>query len=56
MTRDVTLVAAVLLDQMLHRVPGLESLGVKQFVNGPESFTPDGKYIMGESPEVSTPT
>ena len=39
---------------MLHRVPALESLGVKQFVNGPESFTPDGNCIMGESPEVGT--
>ncbi len=36
----------------LSRVPALEHAGVKQLVNGPESFTPDGTYIMGEAPEV----
>ena len=24
----------------------------KQFINGPESFTPDGNFILGEAPEV----
>jgi len=36
----------------LGRVPALETVGVKQFINGPESFTPDGNFILGETPEV----
>ena len=33
--------------------PGAASTpGVKQFINGPESFTPDGNFILGEAPEV----
>jgi len=42
----------LLLEQMLHRLPCLADAEVKQLVNGPESFTPDGKYILGESPEI----
>ncbi len=41
-----------LMEQALVRVSGLETAGVKQLLNGPESFTPDGTYIMGEAPEV----
>ncbi len=33
------------------RVPALENAGIKQLLNGPESFTPDGNFILGESPE-----
>ena len=29
-----------------------ETAGIKQFINGPESFTPDGNFILGEAPEV----
>ena len=36
----------------MKRVPLLENLGVKRLINGPEAFTPDGTFIMGESPEV----
>ncbi len=36
----------------LGRVPALESAGVKELVNGPESFTPDGNFILGEAPEL----
>jgi sarcosine dehydrogenase len=36
----------------LGRVPALETAGIKQFINGPESFTPDGNFILGETPEV----
>ena len=32
------------------RVPALEKAGIKQLVNGPESFTPDGNFVMGEAP------
>ncbi len=34
----------------IRRVPALETAGVKQLVNGPESFTPDGNFILGEAP------
>jgi 4-methylaminobutanoate oxidase (formaldehyde-forming) len=33
-------------------VPALANAGVKQLINGPESFTPDGKFILGEAPEL----
>ncbi|HWT29828.1 MAG TPA: FAD-dependent oxidoreductase, partial [Propylenella sp.] len=36
----------------LPRVPALQDAGIKQFINGPESFTPDGNFILGEAPEV----
>jgi sarcosine dehydrogenase len=35
----------------LGRVPALQTAGVKQMINGPESFTPDGMFILGEAPE-----
>ncbi len=35
----------------LARVPVLADTGVKQLINGPESFTPDGNFILGEMPE-----
>src|SRR5205823_848502 len=34
------------------RVPALESTGVNQFYNGPESFTPDNNFLLGEAPEL----
>jgi 4-methylaminobutanoate oxidase (formaldehyde-forming) len=34
----------------LHRVPKLAAAGIQHFMNGPESFTPDSKQLMGESP------
>ncbi|MCY4147833.1 MAG: FAD-dependent oxidoreductase [Gammaproteobacteria bacterium] len=36
----------------LPRLPALGEVGIKQLVNGPESFTPDGNFILGEAPEV----
>ena len=41
-----------LMTQALARVPALETAGVKQLLNGPESFTPDGNFILGEAPEL----
>ena len=35
------------------RVPVLASTGMQLFFNGPESFTADGRYLMGETPEVA---
>ncbi|HEV8096201.1 MAG TPA: FAD-dependent oxidoreductase, partial [Burkholderiales bacterium] len=42
----------ILMKNAVHRVPALETSGVKTMVNGPESFTPDGNFILGEAPEV----
>lgn len=40
-----------LMELALGRVPAMETAGVKQMINGPESFTPDGMFILGEAPE-----
>ncbi|XP_071785697.1 pyruvate dehydrogenase phosphatase regulatory subunit, mitochondrial-like [Asterias amurensis] len=42
-----------LLEGFLHRVPAAADVQFEQLFNGPESFTPDGEFIMGEAPEVS---
>jgi 4-methylaminobutanoate oxidase (formaldehyde-forming) len=42
----------VLLDAM-HRVPALEKAGIQKFFCGPESFTPDVRYQLGESAELA---
>ena len=36
----------------LHRLPVLETAGVKMLLNGPESFTPDGSFLLGETAET----
>src|SRR5207244_104179 len=36
----------------MRHVPALESAGVQVFFNGPESFTPDDRYLLGEAPEL----
>ncbi len=36
----------------MHRVPKLEKTGIRKFFNGPESFTPDDRYLLGEAPEL----
>ena len=40
------------MDDAIARVPALADAGVKQLLNGPESFTPDGNFILGEAPEL----
>ena len=42
-----------LMEQALQRVPALEGAGIKTLTNGPESFTPDGNFMLGEAPEVN---
>ena len=42
-----------IMELALGRVPALQSAGIRQMVNGPESFTPDGNFILGEAPERS---
>lgn len=36
----------------LHRLPPLEKAEVKMLLNGPESFTPDGTFMLGETAET----
>ena len=39
-------------ERAAHRVPVLAECGLQLFFNGPEAFTPDGVYHLGEAPEV----
>jgi len=41
-----------LLSKAVSRVPALEDAEVIRLINGPESFTPDGEFILGEAPHV----
>jgi sarcosine dehydrogenase len=41
------------LGQAIARVSALANTGVKKMINGPESFTPDGNFILGAAPECS---
>lgn len=41
------------LEQAIARVPALADVGVKQMINGAESFTPDGNFILGPAPECA---
>ncbi len=36
----------------IEMVPALEHAQIRHFMNGPESFTPDNRFILGEAPEV----
>ena len=36
----------------LHRLPVLEAAGARMLLNGPESFTPDGMFMLGETAET----
>jgi glycine cleavage system T protein len=42
----------VLMEQAIVRIPALETAPVRRHVNGPESFTPDNRYMLGEAPEL----
>src|SRR6056300_953587 len=41
------------LEKSFQRLPILETAGIRKFFSGPESFTPDTQYLLGETPEVS---
>jgi heterotetrameric sarcosine oxidase gamma subunit len=43
---------AILMDNALQRVPALNETGIRKFYNGPESFTPDNQFILGEAPRA----
>ena len=40
------------MDEVMHRIPLMEKAEIRQMINGPESFTPDLRAIMGEAPQV----
>ena len=42
-----------LMTNAIHRTPCLETAEIKMLLNGPESFTPDGNFILGEAPELA---
>ena len=41
-----------ILEQAMNRVPFFQEAGIHTFFNGPESFTPDDRYYLGEAPEL----
>jgi len=43
---------APLVEAATHRMPLLANTGIRLFFNGPEAFTPDDRYLLGESPDV----
>jgi 4-methylaminobutanoate oxidase (formaldehyde-forming) len=43
---------SILMENGIIRIPALAETGIKKFYNGPESFTPDGQFILGEAPEL----
>lgn len=43
---------APILEQAMERIPALASTGIRTFFNGPESFTSDDRYLLGEAPEL----
>jgi glycine cleavage system aminomethyltransferase T/glycine/D-amino acid oxidase-like deaminating enzyme len=44
---------SVLMDSAVNRLPVLAETGIRKFYNGPESFTPDNQFILGEAPELA---
>ena len=42
-----------LMRNAIHRTPCLETAPIKMLLNGPESFTPDGQFILGEAPGLA---
>ena len=43
---------APVLEKAMARLPILQTVGAQIFFNGPESFTPDDRYLLGEAPEL----
>jgi glycine cleavage system T protein len=42
-----------ILEAAVNRMPILAEAGIHTFFNGPESFTPDDRYYLGEAPELT---
>ncbi len=43
---------APILEHAMNRLPLFQTAGIHTFFNGPESFTPDDRYYLGEAPEL----
>ncbi len=41
-----------ILEAAMNRLPLFQTAGIHTFFNGPESFTPDDRYYLGEAPEL----
>jgi glycine cleavage system T protein len=41
-----------ILENAMNRLPLFQTAGIHTFFNGPESFTPDDRYYLGEAPEL----
>jgi len=41
-----------ILEMAINRLPALAEAGIQTFFNGPESFTPDDRYHLGEAPNL----
>jgi 4-methylaminobutanoate oxidase (formaldehyde-forming) len=44
---------APILETATKRMPALQKVGIRKFFNGPESFTHDNRYLLGEAPELA---
>jgi len=42
------------LQAAMHRLPVIENTGIRQYLCGPESFTPDTRQIMGSAAELNS--
>jgi 4-methylaminobutanoate oxidase (formaldehyde-forming) len=43
---------APLMEEAIVRVSALAETGIRKFYNGPESFTPDNQFLLGQAPEL----
>ena len=43
---------SILMENAILRLPALATTGIRKFYNGPESFTPDNQFLLGEAPEL----
>jgi 4-methylaminobutanoate oxidase (formaldehyde-forming) len=41
---------APLMEEAVTRIPALAETGIRKFYNGPESFTPDNQFLLGQAP------
>lgn len=44
---------SVLMESAIERIPALAETGIRKFYNGPESFTPDNQFLLGEAPGLA---
>jgi 4-methylaminobutanoate oxidase (formaldehyde-forming) len=44
---------APFLENAMEILPALENVGIRKLFTGPESFTPDNGFLMGEAPELA---